>query len=1087
MWVVLVFLWFAAACGPIVCEAQGNLTPDTNDYSSTSPRYFFTNAVQFGSLSARDYLNECAFHLRGVVTLVDTNRNLVVLQDGTGALALNFPLEDRPVEVGQWVSVKGTNCYPYISSFPDFPFHPSGRTVQPSFEAPSDFGEYYLTRMRGYLHPPVTGKYAFWVASDNSSELWLSSNDDPSKSRRIAFIPHFAWVDPHEWSRFPSQCSEPVLLEAGKTYYIEALQEQTTGADHLAVAWRGPGLAQSVIDGRYLTPWGETDGPAPFAQTNGILREYWTNFSVGNLPPLTTPRPYESALTVRQVEITFLERGELPNAKPIVFNQQMLPEENFHWVELEGRVAFSGIDRGTVYLELTDGHAEVQVRALHWTPEMLRGARGKVVRVEGVCEETYDRNGVLVPALIWATADSSITPVESVRTNLNLLTAGDPSVTPLISTNTAMSGFYTTHGVVTFNDRVLGRHYLFVQEDTSPVFVSLKNRHFKNDLQVGQGVELGGPLRPGKSIPVINPLVVTDLGWHPMPAPLTLPVPPGLLQNNDGRWTEIEGVVHSLNSNGTVSIVGKAGRVSVWVGQSDSSQLGRFVDAKLRVRGVMSLTAPVVPLLMVPSPAFIDVEEEAPQKPFEIPIHSIASLAPESTDPSSTHRVKLTGVVTYCDAQSFVIQDASGGQRIRPLGNPSVSIGDTIEVVGFPVIEGARRMLTEALVRPAPNRQEVEPDQLDISQALSLKQSSALIHISANLISQQAIGDSQVLELQEQQRVFSATLPSGWGRLPNIAPGSRLGITGVCDNEPDATPADGRAATDKPILGSLNILLRSPTDVMVLKGPPWWTWRKAIVLFGALLAGVLVALLWVHLLRMRLERQHAAQLAFSQQMLDRLENERRRIAGNLHDSLGQVLLAIKNQALLGMQRAGDDPLRQRLGEISTTTSQAIEEVREITQGLRPYQLDRLGLTQAIRDTVTRASASSPVSFASRVEDIDQIFNKESEIHVYRIVQEAVSNVLKHSSATEAAVVVKQRTNVVSLSIRDNGRGFDMDRVASTNGLDLGYGLSGIAERVRIIGGSLAIDSRPGEGTSLTVEIPVLVHEHDTGSNDINCG
>jgi signal transduction histidine kinase len=191
--------------------------------------------------------------------------------------------------------------------------------------------------------------------------------------------------------------------------------------------------------------------------------------------------------------------------------------------------------------------------------------------------------------------------------------------------------------------------------------------------------------------------------------------------------------------------------------------------------------------------------------------------------------------------------------------------------------------------------------------------------------------------------------------------------------------------------------------------------------------------------------------------------------------------------LLGIQRPPDvQGLRQRLDEISSASSQAIEEVRQITHGLRPYQLDRLGLTQAIRTSVSQATANDSISFATRVEDVDGLFDKDAEIHFYRIVQEAVTNVVKHSAATEAAVVIKKRTAAVSLSIRDNGRGFDPAK-PSFGPHDLGYGLSGIAERVRMLGGTLAIDSRPGEGTSLTVEVPLRILKHDTGSNSADRG
>jgi signal transduction histidine kinase len=247
-------------------------------------------------------------------------------------------------------------------------------------------------------------------------------------------------------------------------------------------------------------------------------------------------------------------------------------------------------------------------------------------------------------------------------------------------------------------------------------------------------------------------------------------------------------------------------------------------------------------------------------------------------------------------------------------------------------------------------------------------------------------------------------------------------------------------------------------------------------LVGALVLVLVVALLWVHLLRRRLERQQAAQLAFSRQVLKRLEDERRRIAVNLHDSLGQILLLIKNHALLALHPTPDEKgAQERLNEISTATSQAIEEVREITHGLRPYQLDRLGLTQAIRTSVHQAAVNNSISFACRVEDVDGLFDQDTEIHVYRIVQEAVTNVVKHAAATEATVVVKRRPDAVSLSIRDNGRGFESAQLAAQPH-ELGYGLTGIGERARILGAGLVIDSRPGSGTSLTVEIPLPIRK-----------
>jgi signal transduction histidine kinase len=482
------------------------------------------------------------------------------------------------------------------------------------------------------------------------------------------------------------------------------------------------------------------------------------------------------------------------------------------------------------------------------------------------------------------------------------------------------------------------------------------------------------------------------------------------------------------------------------------------------------------PLLLIPSRYFVDVEEPAPENPFAAPKHPIADFTAETAESSWIHRARAEGEVIYREAQSFFIQDNSGGIRVLAADRSVAKVGDTVEVLGFPSITGAARTLTEALVRPVKSVVNVKPKALDLSEAPSSRQNDTLVLVNATLLARKTNGLSQVLELQEQQRVFAATFPASQGSLPNIIPGSRLQVIGVCNNE----TAVSSPAGDKPVMAqympSLNILLRSPGDVTVLNGPPWWTWKRVVLLVGTLLAVLAVTLLWVHQLRRRLERQQAAQLAFSRQVLERLEDERRRIAANLHDSLGQILLVIKNHALLAIQRPPDEQgLRQRLDEISGASSQAIEEVRQITHGLRPYQLDRLGLTQAIRASISRASANSPISFATRVKDIDGLFDKEAEIHVDRIVQEAVTNVVKHSAATEAAVVIMKRSAAVLLSIRDNGHGFDTAK-PSPQPRDLGYGLTGITERVRILGGTLTIDSRPGGGTSVTVEAPLPVRK-----------
>jgi signal transduction histidine kinase len=1034
-----------------------------------------TNVAQFRSAPREIFLGRCAFQLAGLVTLVDTNRDLLVLQDETGAVALNpkMGLGGLDVQVGQQVLLAGSRCVPYVVGFPNYPFRPSGFDVRASVDAPANWGQYYLNRLRGYLSPPVTGEYTFWTASDNSSEVWLSSDEDPAKVKRIAFLSRYSWVAPREWSHFPSQRSEAILLQAGQRYYIEAFHEQTVGGDHMAVAWQGPSVKQGVIANRYLTPWIENRNQVGLAATNGMVREYWTNFSLGGLAQLTGPRSFESILSVDELRVTAQGVATWPKPRAIALQQPLRPEDNFVLGAAQGRVTFTGREGALGFLELSDGEAQLQVRGVMSAATSLQGMRNSLVRVAGVCEGVYDQKGVLVPGLIWVAQEQDIAVVETAKTNLAASATGPSS--ELISTNSnpAMIGYYGTRGVVTFNDRVFGKDAIFIQEETAVMFVSLKDRNFENKFEVGRWIDLGGGLQPGKHIPTLSPMAVTELGWRALPGPLPQPVQFPVPGSRDGRWTQAEGVVHTVNSNGTITLMGRGGSLAVWIGKTSPESLRPYVDAKLRVRGVLSLTLQDAPLLLVPAPSFVEVEREAPGAPFSLPTRSASDLLASSAEPAPPHRVKLAGQITFSGKDWFFLQDPAGGVRVQPAEESPWQVGQAIEAVGFPRISGAIRTLTQALIRPAVGGRNVPPQKLDAGESISLQHAGALVQISAKLIAQRSAVGGQVLELQEKQRVFEAELPPGPMGLPAFEPGSRLQLIGVCDFATAAAPAEN-AATESPSTGALKIWLRSPADVVLVSGPPWWTWRHTAVLVGLLFTVLVVSLLRIHLLRRRLERQ----LAFSRQILESQEGERHRIAANLHDSLGQNLLVIKNQARLAMQPvANESVLRQRLDEISGCATQAIEEVREITQALRPYQLDRLGLTQTIRATVSRAAENSSILFASHADDIDGLFDKESEIHVYRIVQEAVNNILKHSAATEATVVVKKQA-AVSLSIRDNGRGFDAGAAYASSNHDVGHGLSGIKERVRILGGTFVIDSRPDHGAILSIEIPISVPMHE---------
>ncbi|HOK77636.1 MAG TPA: two-component regulator propeller domain-containing protein, partial [Verrucomicrobiota bacterium] len=249
--------------------------------------------------------------------------------------------------------------------------------------------------------------------------------------------------------------------------------------------------------------------------------------------------------------------------------------------------------------------------------------------------------------------------------------------------------------------------------------------------------------------------------------------------------------------------------------------------------------------------------------------------------------------------------------------------------------------------------------------------------------------------------------------------------------------------------------------------PAWWqtTWFRTSLLF--VLCGLLFSL---HEWRIRLLKQRRlAQELLSCRLISSQEEERKRLARELHDGLGQHLLVIKNLAAMGARSSAEHQSgAEQFETISKLASQVIREVRQITRALRPFELDRLGLTKAIVWLIRPAAESSGIQFDIDVDDLSGAFQRDSEINFYRIVQESIANILKHSKATRACVRIKRDPAEVHVCIRDNGCGFNSSEAPGVGGT----GLVSIAERVRILGGRLRVESAPAAGTVLWIVIPV---------------
>lgn len=184
----------------------------------------------------------------------------VTVQDDLGEAAnAQFDWTILPPGVGSgqilrewWTGISG-NPLVNLTSDPDFPDNPAGSDFMTSFEAPTNWADNYGTRMRGFLHVPISGQYQFWIASDDEGRLLLGTDDTEESAVEIASVP--GWSASRIWDKYPEQQSALISLVAGQRYYIEALQKEGGGGDNLAVAWAIPGAGLQVIEGQYLSPY----------------------------------------------------------------------------------------------------------------------------------------------------------------------------------------------------------------------------------------------------------------------------------------------------------------------------------------------------------------------------------------------------------------------------------------------------------------------------------------------------------------------------------------------------------------------------------------------------------------------------------------------------------------------------------------------------------------------------------------------------------------------------------------------------------------------------------------------------------------
>ena len=614
----------------------------------------------------------------------------------------------------------------------------------------------------------------------------------------------------------------------------------------------------------------------------------------------------------------------------------------------------------------------------------------------------------------------------------------------------------------------------------------------------GALVEFEGVTDPGGYAPIIVPTQLRRVGTGVLPPARRFSMERLLSGAEDCTRAELEGVIQearevkgTFHSQLILAVEGQTCTVEVYHGTPfDASKL---VDARVRVRGVLAARINLrrefagLRLLLI-GMQDVEILTPAPADPFLSPRVTLSQLLPFSPNELVSHRKVTQGTVTCVfPGKFFFLQMGSRGIRVDSTST-AVKVGDQVEVAGF--VSTARTLagLQGALVRrlgpaPVPPVVAVTAEQLLHPPVRGEFGDSAedwsgrLVQLQGRLrrVVPSEDGEPLTMIIESEGTVFSALI--SWpqtARLPATwAAGAELQLTGTCEMDFAAQPI---AKGFLPITG-FRLWLSAPLDVQVLRQTPWWTPQRQQFSFvsGGLL--LVLALAWIGLLRRQVARRGAllAQeiAARSEAVLefDTTLRERTRLANDLHDTVEQALTSLSLQIQAAELFHDSEPARSvhHLQLAQQYLDRSREDVHRTVWDLRAHGLDGRGLVEALQERADAMLAGSRVGLQVTSDGAEFPLPDFIAGNMLLLAQEAITNAMKHANPNKLTAFVTYHQNGVTLLVTDDGAGFDPARVPGHR--EGHFGLQGMRERVKRLGGSLRIVSAPGRGSRIEVVVP----------------
>lgn len=678
---------------------------------------------------------------------------------------------------------------------------------------------------------------------------------------------------------------------------------------------------------------------------------------------------------------------------------------------------------------------------------------------------------LLVSLCFGASGILFATPVDKVLTNIAQIRS--------LSAISAAQAFPVRLRGVVLDESQPREHAVILADENASVYLFATSNLFAR-YHPKDSLEIAGVTSKGEFAPCVHVTSVTtlELGTGTIPTPRPTTYQELITGSLDAQFVEITGVVRQTfqasagDETWRLTLAANGGVIPIRVPLPQDSQVEP--DAEVTVQAVClyqfnNKRQALSPVLQVPHGKRIRVLKPAPENPFAAPLQPLDSLLQFSPEIPFGHRIHVHGIVTLCQVDSSVwIHDESAGLRIQTQEPASLEPGDEIEVLGFPGYAASTPVLEDAICKKV--GKSTPPAPLAITNfAAAYDHQDDLVSIEATLTEIQPIMNGLALTLEHDNTVFKSILK--FPLHPNVQPGwqigSRVRAAGICDVIYDY---------NKPVMGvwhpqSIQLLMRSPGDLTILKAPSWWTAGHIIVVLSLFAGG----LLFVSIIAAWFARHRLAEQAHNHEMAEAeftaVLAERNRLAREIHDTLAQGFTSTLVQLQLVKVHVDDEnnAVKHHLDQAEQTIRDSLSEARKSIWKMRSQVLEAETLANALKHLLTQMSDHSVPETHFEVLGEERRLSPNIENNVLRLGQEAIANAIRHARAKTINVRIEFREESLSLLVSDDGQGFDATNPPSSEG---GFGLIGMQERAALLSGELKIRSAPEKGTEVYLHIPL---------------